>query len=85
MILTYDEGLERSDNKEWFKSFFKREDLASDSKVKLINDLANEVGINFLNEYLEDDEDIALQDIYADDLIDFLQAVKRGDMDGGNS
>ncbi len=84
MILTYEEGLMRSLNKEWYKSFFKKEDLASDEKVNLINSLAKEVGINYLNEYLEDDEDMVLQDIYADDLIEYLQAVKRGDVNGGD-
>lgn len=84
MILTYDEALARAENKEWFKSFFNKDDIASDLKVKIINDLVREVGISYLNDYLEDDEDTILQDMYADDLIDYLEAVKRGDVDGGD-
>lgn len=78
MILTYDEGLKRASNPEWFKSFFKRDDIATDEEVKKINLLATEVGISYLNEYLEDDSDIILQREYVADLISYLEEVKGG-------
>lgn len=77
MILTYDEGLAKATNKEWFLSFFKKEDIASDEEVSIINKLVLEVGVKYLNEYLEDDEDIILQREYVDDLIDYLNEVKQ--------
>lgn len=83
MILTYDEGIIRATNPEWFKSFFKREDIASDEEVKKINSLVNEVGISYLDEYLEDDSDIILQKDYVYDLIEYLEQVK-GDINGKN-
>lgn len=83
MILTYDEGIKRATNPEWFKSFFKREDIASDEEVKKINSLVNEVGISYLDEYLEDDSDIILQKDYVYDLIEYLEQVK-GDINGKN-
>lgn len=76
MILTYDEGLNKASNKEWFLSFFKRENIASDEQVNIINKLVLEVGVNHLNEYLEDNEDIILQKEYVKDLIDYLNEVK---------
>ncbi len=76
MILTYDEGLAKASNKEWFLSFFKREDIASDEEVKIINKLVLEVGVKYLNEYFEDEEDIILQHDYVLDLIDYLNEVK---------
>lgn len=78
MILTYDEGLKRASNPEWFKSFFKRDDIATDEEVAKINLLAKEVGISYLNEYLEDDSDIILQREYVTDLISYLEEVKGG-------
>lgn len=78
MILTYDEGLKRASNPEWFKSFFKRDDIATDEEVKKINLLATEVGLSYLNEYLEDDSDIILQREYVADLISYLEEVKGG-------
>lgn len=48
MILTYDEGFKRASNPEWFKSFFKRDEIATDEEVKKINELALEVGLSYL-------------------------------------
>lgn len=78
MILTYDEGFKRASNPEWFKSFFKRDEIATDEEVKKINELALEVGLSYLNEYLEDDSDIILQREYVADLISYLEEVKGG-------
>lgn len=73
MILKYDEALERSENKEWFKSFFKKEDLCSDEEVDVINNLVNEVGEDKLFSYFEIKEDMVLQKYYYDDLLDYLE------------
>lgn len=78
MILTYDEGLKRASNPEWFKSFFKRDEIAADEEVKKINELALEVGLSYLKEYLEEDRDVILQREYVADLISYLEEVKGG-------
>ena len=53
MILTYDEALKKANNPDWFKSFYKKEDLASDDEVLKINNLVKEVGEDKLFEYFE--------------------------------
>lgn len=78
MILTYDEGFKRASNPEWFKSFFKRDEIATDEEVKKINELALEVGLSYLKEYLEEDRDVILQREYVVDLISYLEEVKGG-------
>lgn len=78
MILTYDEGFKRASNPEWFKSFFKRDEIATDEEVKKINELALEVGLSYLKEYLEEDRDVILQREYVADLISYLKEVKGG-------
>lgn len=78
MILTYDEGFKRASNPEWFKSFFKRDEIATDEEVKKINELALEVGLSYLKEYLEEDRDVILQREYVADLISYLEEVKGG-------
>lgn len=78
MILTYDEGFKRASNPEWFKSFFKRDEIATDEEVKKINELALEVGLSYLKEYLEEDRDVILQREYVADLISYLEEVKDG-------
>ena len=74
MILTYDEGFKRASNPEWFKSFFKRDEIATDEEVKKINELALEVGLS----YLKEDRDVILQREYVADLISYLEEVKGG-------
>lgn len=76
MILTYDEALKRASNQDWFKSFYKKEDLASDEEVALINELVTLVGVSYLNNYLEIEEDTILQKEYVLDLIDYLKEIK---------
>ena len=71
-ILTYEEALQRSDNQDWFKTFYKKEEIASDEDVKKINSLASQ-NPQLLEEYFEDNEDILLQKEYVEDLIDFLR------------
>lgn len=78
MILTYDEGFKRASNPEWFKSFFKRDEIATDEEVKKINEFALEVGLSYLKEYLEEDRDVILQREYVADLISYLEEVKGG-------
>ncbi len=76
MILKYDEALEKAENKDWFKSFYKREDLASDSEVNQINTLVKELGEDVLFDYFEIKEDMVLQKEYVLDLLDYLEDVK---------
>ena len=78
MILTYDEGFKRASNPQWFKSFFKRDEIATDEEVKKINELALEVGLSYLKEYLKEDRDVILQREYVADLISYLEEVKGG-------
>lgn len=76
MILTFDEALNNAENKEWFKSFYKKEDLASDLEVEKINSLVKELGENVLFDYFEIEEDMVLQKEYVDDLLDYLEDLK---------
>jgi len=78
MILTYDEALNRADNKEWFKQFYKREEIISDEEVKEINALVLKAGEKALQDYFEIKDDMFLQKEYKDDLIDYLNDVING-------
>lgn len=78
MILTYDEALNRADNKEWFKQFYKREEIISDEEVKEINELVLKAGEKALQNYFEIKDDMFLQREYKDDLIDYLNDVING-------
>ncbi|MCR5706305.1 MAG: hypothetical protein K6G48_05885 [Acholeplasmatales bacterium] len=78
MILTYDEALNRADNKEWFKQFYKREEIISDDEVKEINALVLKAGEKALQDYFEIKDDMFLQKEYKDDLIDYLNDVING-------
>ena len=78
MILTYDEALKKANNPDWFKSFYKKEDLASDEDVIKINNLVKEVGEDKLFEYFEIKEDMVLQKEYVLDLIEYLEELKGG-------
>ena len=78
MILTYDEALNRTDNKEWFKQFYKREEIISDEEVKEINELVLKAGEKALQDYFEIKDDMFLQREYKDDLIDYLNDVING-------
>lgn len=78
MILTYDEALKKANNPDWFKSFYKKEDLASDDEVLKINNLVKEVGEDKLFEYFEIKEDMVLQKEYVLDLIEYLEELKGG-------
>lgn len=76
MILKYEEALKKATNQDWFKQFYKPEDLASDDEVEQINSLAKEVGISYLDEYLEMKDDMVLQKEYVEDLIEYLEDCK---------
>lgn len=76
MILTYDEALKRAENPDWFRSFYKKEDLASDIDVEKINTLVRELGENILFDYFEIKEDMVLQKEYVEDLLDYLNEIK---------
>lgn len=72
MILTYKEALDRSLNKEWFKSTYKEEEICSDEEVYEINKVVKMVGENVLFDYFGINEDMFLQREYKDDLLDYL-------------
>ena len=76
MILKYDEALKKAENPDWFKSFYKKEDLASDLEVDNINSLVNELGEDVLFNYFEIHEDMVLQKEYVLDLLDYLEEMK---------
>ena len=76
MILTYDEALKRASNPDWFKSFYNKDELASDEEVLQINNLVKEVGEDKLFEYFEIKEDMVLQKEYVLDLIEYLEETK---------
>ena len=76
MILTYDEALKKAENPDWFKSFYKKEDLASDMDVNKINSLVKELGEDILFDYFEIKEDMVLQKEYVIDLLDYLYEIK---------
>ena len=73
MILKYDEALEKASNKEWFKSFYKVDEVSDDETVDEINDLVKKLGGNqVLFNYFEIKDDMILLKIYEDDLFDYL-------------
>lgn len=73
MILKYTEAMERAENKEWFKSFYKEDEVSDDSTVDELNKLVNELGGNqILYDYFDIKDDILLLKIYEDDLFDYL-------------
>lgn len=77
MILTYDEALQKSSNPEWFKSIYKKDEIASDSEVLEINNLVKEVGEEALFDYFSIKEDLFIQKEYVLDLIDYLEDLKK--------
>lgn len=76
MILKYDEALKKALNPDWFKSFYNKEDLASDIEVDKINSLVKELGEDILFDYFEIHEDMVLQKEYVEDLLDYLEEIK---------
>ena len=76
MILTYDEALQKAENPDWFKGFYKKEDLASDIDVNKINNLVKELGEDILFDYFEIKEDMVLQKEYVEDLLLYLEEIK---------
>ena len=73
MILKYDEALEKADNKEWFKSFYKKDEVSDDDTVDEINELVTKLGGNqILTDYFEIKDDMILLKMYEDDLFDYL-------------
>lgn len=77
MILKYSEAMNRAENKEWFKSFYKENEVSNDETVDEINDLVKELGGNeILYNYFDIKDDILLLKIYEDDLLDYLYDLK---------
>ena len=63
-ILKYDEALKKSENPDWFKNFYSREEICSDEQVDRINELASKFEVNPLLDYFKIKEDFLLQNIY---------------------
>ena len=81
MILKYNEALEKAENKDWFKSFYKIDEVSDDDTVDEINDLVNKLGGNqILFDYFEIKDDMILLKIYEDDLFDFLYDLEESNL-----
>ncbi len=74
-ILKYSEALENAKNKDWFKNFYKEDEICSDSEVEQINELALKFKTNPLSEYFETKEDIMLQKEYFETTISDLEEM----------
>jgi len=83
MILKYSEALERSSNKDWFKTFCKESDVCNDQEVDTINKLVKEVGEKVLMDYFGIYEDFYLQKEYYEEVLDYLTDYKNGDIQKG--
>ena len=79
-ILTYDEALEKSANKDWFKGFYKKDEICNDLEVNQINELANKFKVNPLSSYFETKEDIMLQKEYFESVILDLEELLEEEM-----
>ena len=74
-ILKYSEALEKARNKDWFRNFYKEDEICSDIEVDQINDLASKFKINPLSDYFETKEDIMLQKEYYETTISDLEEM----------
>ncbi len=75
-LLTYDEALEKAENKNWFTEFYKRDEVCSDEEVKEANELAESISKTCLKEFFGEDQDVLLLNIYYDNLMDYLEDLK---------
>ncbi len=81
MILKYNEALNKAENKEWFKSFYKIDEVSDDDTVDEINELVKKLGGNqILENYFEIKDDMLLLKIYEDDLFDYLYDLEDAKM-----
>ena len=81
MILKYNEALNKAENKEWFKSFYKIDEVSDDDTVDEINELVKKLGGNqILENYFEIKDDMLLLKIYEDDLFDYLYDLEDSKM-----
>lgn len=78
MILKYNEALNKATNPEWFKSFYKKDEVATDEEVDQINALVKMVGEDKLFDYFQIREDMLVQQEYVEDLIWYLTELKEG-------
>ena len=74
-ILKYSEALLNAKNKDWFRNFYKEDEICSDIEVDQINDLASKFKINPLSDYFETKEDIMLQKEYYETTISDLEEM----------
>lgn len=52
-LLTYDEALEKAENKNWFVEFYKKDEVCTDLEVAQANELAESISATCLKEFLE--------------------------------
>lgn len=75
-LLTYDEALEKAENKNWFVEFYKKDEVCTDLEVAQANELAESISASCLKEFFGEDQDILLLNIYYDNLMDYLEDLK---------
>ena len=74
-ILKYSEALQNAKNKDWFRNFYKEEEICSDIEVENINNLASKFKTNPLCDYFETKENIMLQKEYYETTISDLEEM----------
>ncbi len=75
-LLTYDEALERAENKNWFVNFYKKDEVCTDEEVREANELAESISATCLKDFFGEDADVLLLNIYYDNLMDYLEDLK---------
>ncbi len=75
-LLTYDEALERAENKNWFINFYKKDEVCTDEEVREANELAESISATCLKDFFGEDADVLLLNIYYDNLMDYLEDLK---------
>lgn len=75
-LLTYDEALERAENKNWFINFYSKDEVCTDEEVREANELASSISATCLKDFFGEDADVLLLNIYYDNLMDYLEDLK---------
>lgn len=75
-LLTYDEALDRAENKNWFKNFYSKDEVCTDQEVREANELARSISSTCLKDFFGEDADVLLLNIYYDNLMDYLEDLK---------
>ena len=75
-LLTYDEALDRAENKNWFINFYSKDEVCTDQEVREANELARSISATCLKDFFGEDADVLLLNIYYDNLMDYLEDLK---------